>query len=81
MNIKVYAGYYELYITDKEMPRPYVLVAEFDNVPDAEDYVVETEDYMLLDRDLMPDSQTPWDSLYEGDDYKVYDKGFAKFVA
>lgn len=36
MKVKVYAGYYELYITDKEMPRPYVLLEEFDTVPDAE---------------------------------------------
>lgn len=77
MNIKVYAGYYELYITDKEMPRPYVLVAEFDNVPDAESYVEETEDWMLLDRDLIPDSTYCWD----GDDYKDHTFNLAEMLA
>lgn len=81
MNIKVYAGYYELYITDKEMPRPYVLLEEFDNVPDAEEYCYEIDDYTLLDSDLMFDSQIPYDSLYEDEDYKVYNLGFAEFVA
>lgn len=77
MNIKVYAGYYELYVTDKEMPRPFVLVAEFDNVPDAEAYVEECDDYMLLDRDLIPYSSFYWD----GDDYETHTRDFAEFVA
>lgn len=42
--IKVYAGYYELYITDKDMSDQFVLVAEFDTVPEAENYVDETQD-------------------------------------
>lgn len=68
MEVKVYAGYYELYITDKEMPKPYVLVAEFDNVPDAEYYVEEVDDWMWLDRDLISQSSYIW----EGDDYETH---------
>lgn len=77
MNIKVYAGYYELYITDKEMPRPYALVAEFDNVPDAEGYVEETEDWMCLDRDLIPYSSYCWDN----EDYETHTFDLAEMLA
>lgn len=62
MKVKVYAGYYELFVTDKEMPRPYVLLEEFDNVPDAEYFVEEADDWMWLDRDLIPQSTYCWDN-------------------
>lgn len=65
MKVKVYAGYYELYITDKEMPKTYVLLEEFDTVPDAEYFVEEADDWMWLDRDLIPQSSYEW----SGDDY------------
>lgn len=79
MNIKVYAGYYELYITDKEMPRPYALVAEFDNVPDAESYVEERDDWMWLDRDLIPDSSYCFEE--DCDDYETHTFDLAEMIA
>lgn len=79
MNIKVYAGYYELYITDKEMPRPYVLLEEFDNVPDAEYYAEGKDDWMWLDRDLIPDSSY---FIEEGsDDYNDHTFNLAEMLA
>lgn len=69
MRIKVYGGYYELYVTDKEMPEPwFALMAEFDNVTDAEEYVIEREDWLWLDRDLTNESGYYWD----GDDYESH---------
>lgn len=62
MKVKVYTGYYELFVTDKEMPRPYVLLEEFDNVPDAEYFVEEADDWMWLDRGLIPQSTYCWDN-------------------
>lgn len=78
MSIKVYAGYYELYITDKVMPRPYVLVAEFDNVPDAECYAEEWDDWMWLDRDLIPDSMYFWEE--DSDDYETHTFDLAEML-
>lgn len=69
MKIKVYGGYYELYVTDKEMPGPwFALVAEFENVEEAEAYVDEREDWLWLDRDLLSESGYCWD----GDDYESH---------
>lgn len=66
--IKVYAGYYELYITDKDMSDQFVLVAEFDTVPEAENYVDETQDWLWIDRDLLDESLFSFD----GDDYEIH---------
>lgn len=69
--IFVYAGYYELYITDKEI-KGLTCVTEFDNVPDAENYVIEKDDYFFIDRDLLKESTFCWD----GEDYDTHTFNF-----
>lgn len=67
MKIKVYAGYYELYITDKEMPYGFSLLEEFGSVTDAEGYAESYEDWIWLDRDLIGESSYSIDE--DSDDY------------
>lgn len=66
--IYVYAGYYELYITDKKMPGGFMYQAEFDSVAEAEAYVDESDDWLWLDRDLINESGYSWD----GEDYEYH---------
>ena len=62
---KVYEGYYELYITRKELNSGRVYLAkEFDTMREAEDYVEYREMWLNIDRDLISESQYSWD----GDD-------------
>lgn len=75
--IKVYAGYYELYITDKDMGYSYALIGEFDTVPEAEDYVEETDDWFWIDRDLLNESSYSFD----GDDYENHTFDYEELVA
>ncbi len=75
--IKVYAGYYELYITDKEMDCPFGLVEEFDTVPEAENYVYDTDDWLWIDRDLIGEALC----AYDGDDYEHHTFDYADRVA
>lgn len=82
MRIKVYGGYYELYITDKEMPGNWFgLMAEFETVWEAIEYVDEKEDWLFLDSDLIEESGYCWD----GDDYENhifdYNEKIAKLKA
>lgn len=72
--IKVYAGCYELYITDKEMPYGFSLCAEFETVPEAEAFVDETEDWLWIDRDLLDESGYCWD----GDDFELHTFDFSE---
>lgn len=75
--IKVYAGYYELYITDKDMSDQFVLVEEFDTVPEAENYVDETLDWLWIDRDLLDESLFSFD----GDDYEIHTFDYEERIA
>ena len=75
--IKVYAGYYELYITDKDMSDQFVLVAEFDTVPEAENYVYDTDDWQWIDRDLLDESLFSFD----GDDYEIHTFDYEELIA
>lgn len=65
MGYKVYEGYYEMYITQRELNSGRVyLVAEFDTMREAEDYVKYREMWLNIDRDLISESQYDW----SGDD-------------
>lgn len=57
--IKVYEGFAgNVFITDKMMPRPYELVGQFDEVPEAEKWVEsEYEISGVLDKVLKKESQ------------------------
>lgn len=75
--IKVYAGYYELFISDKDMSYKYILIGEFDTVPEAESYVDETDDWFWIDRDLLDESSYCWD----GDDYDEHTFDYEERIA
>lgn len=75
--IYVYAGYYELYITDKEMPNGFFFQEEFDSVADAEAYVEERGDWLWLDRDLIEESGYSWDN----EDYETHTFDFEERIS
>lgn len=52
MKYKVFAGYYEQFVTDKDLKEPFVLVAEFDTIAKVDEYMFECDDTVHIDRDL-----------------------------
>lgn len=59
-----------IYITDKNLHEDF-LIGEFDNVPDAEDAVLEEfEFYGMLDEDLNEESQ--YSITPDDDDWSLY---------
>lgn len=78
MRIKVYGGYYELYVTDKELYEPWFsLMAEFETVWEAIEYVDEKGDWLWLDSDLIEESGYCWD----GDDYENHIFDYSERIA
>lgn len=73
--IFVYAGYYEMFVTDKKLFKSVQPIATFDNVPDAEDFVAEANVKLWLDRDIIRDSQFVW----RGDDWRQHTFNSRKF--
>ena len=55
----------------------FVLVAEFDTVPEAENYVYDTDDWQWIDRDLLDESSYSWD----GDDYDEHTFDYEERIA
>lgn len=51
----VYAGYYELFVTDKELPLPCTLQATFDTSDEAWEYAEECEVSTHIDVDIYCD--------------------------
>ena len=52
MKYKIFAGYYEHFVTDKDLKEPLVLVAEFDTIAEVDEYMFECDDTVHIDRDL-----------------------------
>lgn len=50
--IKVYAGYYELYVTDKKLPLPKTFQASFDTAEEAWKYIDEADETTWIDEDI-----------------------------
>lgn len=73
--IYVYLIYYSCYVTDKKIPnlKP---IAVFEDVPNAEDFVVSSGDTLVLDRDLIHESSYRW----VGDDYCIFTFEFNELV-
>lgn len=72
----VYAGYYELYISAKEMPKPYVLLKTFRSIDRAIEYAESYEDTIIYCdnvKDYLPDYiyEVLQDNDYEFFDYDV----------
>lgn len=49
MKYKVYAGYYEIYVTESELDKPYVLQYEFDDPDEVLGYLAEIDDTILVE--------------------------------
>lgn len=66
--IYVYAGYYELFITDKELPKPYVWLSTHDEVWEAEDWAFDEDPDVthIIDCDLEEESNYRY--LFEDED-------------
>lgn len=53
--IYLYAGYYELFITDKPMNKPYALVSRHNSVEEAEQAAEQTGDGYFYQEELLPE--------------------------
>lgn len=78
--IKVYEGIaMNVFITDKPMPRPYELIGEFDNVPDAEKAVLDEYEYDgILDETL--DNESMYSVSPDDDDWDLYRFNYFEYV-
>lgn len=48
----IYAGYYELYVTNKHLNRPFVQVYMAESVNAANAYLTDVDDHIFIDEDL-----------------------------
>lgn len=71
MKYKIFAGYYEQFVTDKDLDLAFV--AEFDTIDDVEEYMNECDYTMLIDKDLFDEFCVyfGWDESRE-DEYVFY---------
>ena len=56
----LYAGYYELFLSGHELPRPYVFVEEFDSFDDYDDDIFFTQDVIDANSDFMLFNDENW---------------------
>lgn len=49
MKYKVYAGYYEIYVTESELDKPYELQYEFDDPDEVLGYLADMDDTILVE--------------------------------
>lgn len=70
--IYLYAGYYELYITDKQLNRSYTLISTHRTVANAERAAekFDNDAWLMVDRDLVNESM--YSILYDSDDYYLH---------
>ena len=52
MKYKIYAGYYEIYVTESELNKPYMLQLETDSVDEACEYLDEIDDTILIEESI-----------------------------
>jgi len=52
MKYKIYAGYYEIYVTESELNKPYVLQLETDSVDEVREYLDEIDDAVLTEESI-----------------------------
>lgn len=50
--INIYAGYYEIYVTNKKLNKPYTLIYQAATATEANAYLMDVDDHILLDEDL-----------------------------
>ena len=52
MKYKIYAGYYEIYVTESELNKPYVLQLETDSIDEVREYLDEIDDAVLTEESI-----------------------------
>lgn len=52
MKYKVYAGYYEIYVTESELNKPYILQFETDDADEVLEYLDEIDDTVLVEKSI-----------------------------
>lgn len=52
MKYKIYAGYYEIYVTESELNKPYMLQLETNNVNEVREYLDEIDDAVLVEESI-----------------------------
>lgn len=50
--INIYAGYYEIFVTDKKLKKPYVLQYQAATEYEANAYLMDIDDHIFVDKDL-----------------------------
>lgn len=73
---RVYVDHYNVYVTDKEMPKFYEFFGDFDTMKDAEEFADRTIYQLMIDRDLVDESGWSW----VGDDYDNYTFDFNELI-
>jgi len=52
MKYKIYAGYYEIYVTETELDKPYVLQLETDSIDEVREYLDDIDDAVLTEESI-----------------------------
>lgn len=52
MKYKIYAGYYEIYVTETELNKPYVLQLETDSIDEVREYLEDIDDAVLTEESI-----------------------------
>lgn len=52
MKYKIYAGYYEIYVTESELNKPYMLQLETDNIDEVIEYLDDIDDAVLVEESI-----------------------------
>lgn len=52
MKYKIYAGYYEIYVTESELNKPYMLQLETDSIDEVREYLDEIDDTILIEESI-----------------------------
>lgn len=52
VNYKIYAGYYEIYVTNKNLEKPFMLQLETQDVTEVTEYLNNIDGHILVDIDV-----------------------------
>lgn len=52
MKYKIYAGYYEIYVTESELDKPYMLQFETDSIDEVREYLDDIDDAVLTEESI-----------------------------
>lgn len=52
MKYKIYAGYYEIYVTESELNKPYMLQLETDSIDEVREFLDDIDDTVLTEESI-----------------------------